>query len=151
VNTPFSELYKWIRFCVIRDNNKEILPEDDLDLAVEYVIQFDAKFQGYQVVENLSGQKEITPELFTDLRRLLILKTAYLILEPQDAFSYRTAVLSKTIEGNPGILDQKDTLLRQIRELESGDGIIQSDSDICAYINQGTRLQHTLDKAAVEE
>lgn len=148
--TKFNDLYKWVRFAVLRDNNKDVLPEDDIDLALEYLLEFDALFKEFAVEEvNGTGQKQINPELDIDKKKLLILKAAFLILEPQDAFSYRTAVLSKTIEGDPGIIEQKENLKRQIRELELGKGsiAIKADNEINAYLNRADRFTNTVNSA----
>ena len=154
MSTLFSGLYRWIRYEVLRDDNSEVLPEDDLDLALEYQIEFTSDFEAYAVTLNGDSKKQITPALSKTDKHLLILKSAYSLLEPEDAFSYKTAVLSKTLEGTPGLEEQKKGLLERIRELENeatGGIPLVSDNEFDTYYNEAERFENTITRAEASD
>lgn len=147
--TLFSSLYSFIRYEVLRTNNADVLPNTDLDLAIENVLEFE--FNGYSVV-TVDGKKQVTPELSKEQRQLLILKTSFSLMLPEDSFSYRSASFSKFLEGIPGLEQHKEELRRRIRALESGGTQISavSSDEFGLYHNQSERLQSTLTKAENE-
>jgi hypothetical protein len=147
MSTRFDSLYSNIRYLVIRRNDSNILPDAEIDLAIEHIIEFDF-VNGFSVSGN-TPNKIIDPDLTQDQKKLLILKTALSILIPEDAFSYRTVSLSKFIEGTPGLEDQKEDLKRRVRELESGGSLIAVDSinEFDSYINRADRLDTTISEA----
>jgi hypothetical protein len=128
----------------MRQDDENVLPNLDLNLAIEYIIQFD--FDGeFSVVES-SGNKEIQPSLTKEQKKLLILKTALSILLPEDSFSYRTASLSKFIEGMPGLEEQRQDLRKRIMEIESGGTaiVVRSTNEFDNYLNRANRLETTV-------
>jgi hypothetical protein len=147
MSTNLSDLYSSIRYAVIRQNNSNILPDAEIDLAIEYIVEFDF-VEGYSV-GGAEGAKQIDPTLLQDDKKLLILKTALSILIPEDAFSYRTQSLSKFIEGTPGLEEQREDLRRQILELESGGTavVVSSTNEFDNYLNRAGRLETTVSRA----
>ena len=146
-STAIKDLYKYIRYEVVRKNDQDILPAEELELAIEYIIKFDWE-AGFTVNES-QGNKSIEPELTDKQKKLLILKTALSLLIPEDSFSYRTASLSKFLEGTPGLEEQREDLRRKITLTETGDSEVPSLSsdEFGLYCNQATRFSDTVAKA----
>jgi len=148
VNTLFSDLYKYLRYEIIRKDDENVLPAADLDLAIEYILTFEFG-DGFAIVDTPDG-KSIAPELNKNQKQRLILKTALSILIPEDAFSFTTQTLSKTIAGLPGLEEQKEDLKKRIISVENTEGSEVpscADDEFGQYINQGTRLLDTITKA----
>ncbi len=149
MNTPCKDLYRLIRYEVIRQDNDQILPASDLDLAIESVVVFE--LEGFEVVDN-AGEKEIQPAVDTKTKKWLILKTALSLLIPEDSFSYRTAALSKVLVGMPGLEEQREALRQRLEQLESdisGKPVLSS-NELDAFVNQGQRLLDTISDARGE-
>ena len=146
--TAVKDLYQFIRFLAIRDNNKEVITEDDMDLAIRFTIRFDFP-TGFVAQENGDAQLEITPDLNNTQEKLLVYKTAFSLLELEDAFSYKTAVLEKEIKGTPGLENVKKELGDEIRELELGEfGIaLASENEFDKAVNLRQRQIDTINEA----
>jgi len=150
MSTPLKDLFRFIRYEIVRKDDVAVLPDLDLELAMEYVVSMD--FDSSHSVVEVLGVKGIEPTLTEELRKKLILKTALSILIPEDSFSYRTASLSKFIEGIPGLEEHRQNLRERLEELESG-GIgrpVLSSNEIDKFVNEGTRLSDTLTTAQSE-
>jgi len=146
--TLLATLYPKIRYEVLRKNDSAVLPDADLELAVNQILEFE--LTNYSIQDD-SGQKVISPELTPADHRLLILKTTLSLLLPEDSFSYRTAALTKTLEGQPGLERQIADLKDRILDVETnGQGRIYSDNEFGQYLNEATRLENTLTQALAE-
>jgi|GEM_PF-5864446 len=148
MGTPLTELFPFIRYEVLRTNDETSLPSADLELAIRHIVNLG--FTGFSVVD-VAGTLEVQPVLLQNEKYLLILQVALSILVPEDAFSYKTPSFSKTIEGIPGLEDQKEDLRRRIAELESGSPVaVQSSDELGHFYNRATRFQDSLSKAQSE-
>jgi hypothetical protein len=147
VNLSLNSLYRFIRYETIRKDDPNVLTSKDLDLATEYVLDMDFD-DGFSIVE-VDGNKEIQPAPDVKQKKRLILKVALSLLIPEDAFSYRTASLSKFIEGIPGLEEHRENLRERLNELESGDfgRPVLSNSDIEKHVNESERLSEALTEA----
>jgi hypothetical protein len=129
--TALIDLYTPIRYELIRQDNSETLPDSILELAIEHVMLM--RFKLGFLVKTVNRQKQIEPELTAEERKLLILKTAYSLLETEDAFSYRTSTLSKSIKGRSGLDIQRTNLLQRIKEIEGGAIVTSSENEFWWY------------------
>ena len=147
MTTSFQDLYKFIRYEIIRKDDPTVISNEDLELAVQYIVEY--QFESGFTVSESQGNKAISPALSDEQKKLLILKTALSILIPEDSFSYRTASLSKFLEGSPGLEEQREDLRQRITDIESGGSGSPSlsDDEFGLYQNQGTRLADTISNA----
>ena len=142
-----TDLFPFIRYEVLRTDDEGILPSNELELAIRYILEM--QFPGISVIED-EGNKKLDPDLDRTLKQLLILKVAYSLLLPEDSFSYKTHTLSKLLEGVPGLQEHREDIRQRITQLESESGFpVCSDDEITSYVNQHLRFWQDLSKAQV--
>ena len=142
-----SDLFPFIRYEVLRTDDEGILPANELELAIRYILEM--QFPGISVIEE-EGNKKLDPDLDLTLKRLLILKVSYSLLLPEDSFSYKTHTLSKVLEGVPGLQEHREDIRQRIIHLESESGFpVCSDDEITSYVNQHQRFWLGLSRTQV--
>jgi hypothetical protein len=145
MNAGLTEIYPKIRYEVIRKDDPEVLSDNELELAVSQVLEFE--FSDFEIRSD-NDTKIISPEMDSNNKKLLILKTALSLLVPEDAFSYKTASLSKTLEGTPGLERHIADLRSRIVDIQTdGNGRVCSDDEFGLYYNEPTRTANTQTKA----
>ena len=149
--TSFDKLYKFIRICVgdqkpafdVSGNPVYRFCEDDIDTAIEFVIQ--EHFPSYSVATPEGSEIEaIEPDITGNDKLLLIYRVAVELLAPIDAVSVRTPMASFIRKGE-GQQRQIERLEEKIIRLEGGGQMaVYTDSDITAMLEHSSRLSDEL-------
>ena len=136
--TEYTEIYPYIKTVATGDKNSTTYSDTVLSGAIDFALLL-MKSLGYKYKKN--GEK-VDPTISGNDLLLLIYKTALLLLDPSESFSYKTAVISVT-RGSAASADRRQRIQRiedMIYRLENGETPLAMDTSIDVYLNAATRM-----------
>jgi len=145
VAVAYSAVYEYIRTPLgDTDSSNYDYSDEALNAGITWVLLFEP-VTGYAKVD---GSNLITPDITNDNAKTkeLALKVDLVLLNPQETFSYRTAVLDVDRNGDTSKQDLIASIQEQLDKLLAGGSKpIKSDGSIDQMLTMGDRVEEIID------
>ena len=142
--TEYSEIYPYIKTVATGNKNSITYSDTVLSGGIDFALLLMTSLD-YDYVK--SGEK-VSPSISGNDLLLLVYKTALLMLDPAESFSYKTVVISIT-RGSAASTDRKRRIGRiedMIYRLENGETPLAMDTSIDVYLNAITRFSDAVEE-----
>ena len=142
--TAYADIYPYIKTVATGNKNSITYSDTVLSGGIDFALFLMASLD-YDYVKN---GENVDPAIANNDLLLLVYKTALLMLDPAESFSYKTAVISIT-RGSAAGADRKRRIGRiedMIYRLENGETPLAMDTSIDAYLNAITRMSDAVEE-----
>lgn len=142
--TEYTTIYPYIRMVVTGNKDSDTYKDPILLGAIDFALLLMVS-AGFAYTK--SGEK-VNPAISGNDLLLLIYRSALLLLDPEESFSYKTAVLSVT-RGSGANMDRVRKMQRiedMIYRLENNETPLAIDTSIDTYLNAITRMTDAVEE-----
>ena len=142
--TDYTDIYPYIKTVATGNINSTIYSNAILAGAIDFTLLLMTSLD-YDYVKS---SEKVSPTISGNDLLLLVYKSALLLLDPEEKFSYKTVVLSITRGGaaNTDRIRRIQRIEDMIYRLENGETPLAMDTSIDAYLNAITRMSDAVEE-----
>lgn len=143
--TDYTDIYPYIKMVATGNINSTTYSNVVLAGAIDFTLLLMTSLD-YDYVK--SGEK-VSPVISGNDLLLLVYKSALLLLDPEEKFSYKTAVLSVTRGGaaNTDRIRRMQRIEDMVYRLENDEIPLKMDTSIDTYLNAITRMSDAVEES----
>lgn len=142
--TAYTEIYPYIKIVATGNISSTTYSDVILAGAIDFALLLMTSLS-YAYAK--SGEN-VNPDIINNDLLLLVYKSALLLLDPEEKFSYKTAVLSVTRGGaaNSDRMRRMQRIEDMIYRLENDETPLAMDTSIDVYLNAITRMSDAVEE-----